>query len=537
MLPGVFGDGCRVQPTALRFRGQHKLQVRSAPEPKNVKWINLHTSDAERFARRMVTTLLTVMLLATSFVVIYTAKLQKQEFSANVPKTSLCSELPGVLSGQTLRPRPMDSDAACAAFGNPRTRYALHVNASATVAAPNPAHALLECVPDLRCLAAGAWSPDTECTPGTGDTSCAGAECAATTPASCLGVVPCAQLGAVCIDPDGARTAAAVADAAAGSGITYEACAGSGGTEVAAPSLFACYCMGTLRNAVERDGLFTGAEKVMEDEACRKFVEVYLGSLALVVGAAVLIAVVNFMLKALLSKVVRFERHVSATSENASLMMKIFNAQFLNTCMLVIVTNAKLPPVLHDLLSWMTSLGLFNGDHEDFDASWYVDVAAALTLAMVLNIVVPHVVPLLKLLVLGPCKRWRARRQPGTCLTQEQLNAKFLGPPFKLAARFPFVLNAVFVSMALASGVPVLMPIAAVTLFVIFWVDKVCLLRLYRRPPTYGVDLPRRFARALVYALLLHARHDSAEDFSRLKAARCTAMAWVFIPAYCFAIS
>ena len=33
------------------------------------------------------------------------------------------------------------------------------------------------------------------------------------------------------------------------------------------------------------------------------------------------------------------------------------------------------------------------------------------------------------------------------------------------------------------------------------------------------------------------ARHDSAEDFCRLKARRCTAMDRIFIPAYCFAIS
>ena len=31
------------------------------------------------------------------------------------------------------------------------------------------------------------------------------------------------------------------------------------------------------------------------------------------------------------------------------------------------------------------------------------------------------------------------------------------------------------------------------------------------------------------------ARHDSAEDFSRLDALLFTAMAWIFIPAYCFA--
>ena len=32
------------------------------------------------------------------------------------------------------------------------------------------------------------------------------------------------------------------------------------------------------------------------------------------------------------------------------------------------------------------------------------------------------------------------------------------------------------------------------------------------------------------------ARHDSAEDFRRLKARRCTAMDWIFIPAYCFVV-
>ena len=32
------------------------------------------------------------------------------------------------------------------------------------------------------------------------------------------------------------------------------------------------------------------------------------------------------------------------------------------------------------------------------------------------------------------------------------------------------------------------------------------------------------------------ARRDSAEDFSRLNALLFTAMAWIFIPAYCFAV-
>ena len=38
------------------------------------------------------------------------------------------------------------------------------------------------------------------------------------------------------------------------------------------------------------------------------------------------------------------------------------------------------------------------------------------------------------------------------------------------------------------------------------------------------------------YVEIYNARHDSAEDLSRLKAPRCTAMDWILIPAYCFAI-
>ena len=35
----------------------------------------------------------------------------------------------------------------------------------------------------------------------------------------------------------------------------------------------------------------------------------------------------------------------------------------------------------------------------------------------------------------------------------------------------------------------------------------------------------------------MKARHDSAEHFSRLNALLCTDIAWIFIPAYCFAKS
>ena len=46
----------------------------------------------------------------------------------------------------------------------------------------------------------------------------------------------------------------------------------------------------------------------------------------------------------------------------------------------------------------------------------------------------------------------------------------------------------------------------------------------------------REEMRELAPAIVHFARHDFAEDFSRLNALLCTAIGWIFIPAYCFAV-
>ena len=56
----------------------------------------------------------------------------------------------------------------------------------------------------------------------------------------------------------------------------------------------------------------------------------------------------------------------------------------------------------------------------------------------------------------------------------------------------------------------------------------------------FGVQFPRNLplvAKALLLcAVILIARHDSAEHFCVMLALRCTAVDWIFITAYCFAL-
>ena len=46
-----------------------------------------------------------------------------------------------------------------------------------------------------------------------------------------------------------------------------------------------------------------------------------------------------------------------------------------------------------------------------------------------------------------------------------------------------------FTCLAFASGMPLMLPIAAFSFILAYWVDKWLFLRFYRIPPQYGVEL------------------------------------------------
>jgi hypothetical protein len=62
----------------------------------------------------------------------------------------------------------------------------------------------------------------------------------------------------------------------------------------------------------------------------------------------------------------------------------------------------------------------------------------------------------------------------------------------------------VFVTMAFSGGIPILYAIAAVFFFVTYWVDKILLLKFYRKPPNYSIKMANGVAKWFKWALLMH---------------------------------
>lgn len=214
--------------------------------------------------------------------------------------------------------------------------------------------------------------------------------------------------------------------------------------------------------------------------------------------SAVTIVVVNLILKLVTKSLTKFEKHHSLTRMQESITNKLFVGLFLNTAVVLLIVNTYFK-------SNVSQFGLsiaFDGIYTDFDYEWAVHVGASIILTMVLNTVNPHLLPFMMV----PWRKWRrntccvpSRHQP-----QSVWNARYAGEEFELAERYAVLLNTLFVTLLYAGGMPLLVPIAALTFALTYLMDRVSFLRLYRIPPRFDQSLAMYTTTLLPYAIFMH---------------------------------
>ena len=66
------------------------------------------------------------------------------------------------------------------------------------------------------------------------------------------------------------------------------------------------------------------------------------------------------------------------------------------------------------------------------------------------------------------------------------------------------ILTNMFLALGYSSGIPLLLPIGAISCVAFYLVDNFLLLKLYRRPPSYDLQLPEFIQSVLPWALGAH---------------------------------
>jgi len=137
----------------------------------------------------------------------------------------------------------------------------------------------------------------------------------------------------------------------------------------------------------------------------------------------------------------------------------------------------------------------------------YQIVGVSLLLTMIMNVVNPHLLPV----VLHPiqkCKLWCKERKIAKSRknshTQRELNAMYEGKPFTLAERYAIICNTIYVSFFYSSGMPILLLMASITFFVTYYCDKFVLLKKSKTPPQYNEHIAQFAVKLIKPIVYIH---------------------------------
>jgi hypothetical protein len=214
-------------------------------------------------------------------------------------------------------------------------------------------------------------------------------------------------------------------------------------------------------------------------------------SAALVIFAAVFVLCINSVLGYIMRLLTSVEGHHSWEDLNASLALRLFLASFINTAVLVVLINVAWPFTL-------PTEQLKTGKYSDFVAGWFDNVGSSLLTTMLINVFSPHLYPIIS--GAWHCYFLRSTKAP----TLRDQSRKVLGPVRDPALRYAQLFNTLFVCFVFSTGLPLMIPIAATSFLVFYWVDKALFQYYYRKPQALGVHLQQYLSGLIPYAILLH---------------------------------
>ncbi|KAH8046681.1 hypothetical protein JL721_12317 [Aureococcus anophagefferens] len=264
--------------------------------------------------------------------------------------------------------------------------------------------------------------------------------------------------------------------------------------------LTACYCSYNL-GLKKTWYILTGRKDRGGFDVCEDAVKASFVALLAQLVVAVLVIVVNEATRVAIYALVDVEHHVSHTKRLSSLVLKLTSSMFVNTALIALAVNAYLDPddARKEVRETSEGSKLFSGNHANMGKKWYGSVGAALGVTMIMNVFVPQI-SFVQKVVVAELKRVLLR---SGATTQQALDALYRPPRWEVERSYAIVLNTMLVSLFYAAGMPLLIPMAAVALFLSYGRESL-LLKCVDQPPNFDETLGIKFAKYFLAMALVH---------------------------------
>jgi len=484
------------QPEPLRFRQLYPLIVTEAPAPSNFVSEHVGTSIGEKLFRNAVVVFLFSGLLFSAFLLIYSSQALFQQESTTIPNLEICElDLPATFTktysfASTPRiHRDHNRDAECS-NGTVWLSYAGVM--------PQPTKPCSSACIDVRrnktathcfTLAVQEGCPSTHNPPEKGNID----------PLCMNAFANQSEVFSPMLPPTVFEDVEEIQRVL--SAVNSVSCCKKFFLERA---LLACFCSQKLKDLQAEKGLL-GAFNMLdeiEDGICADHGKTVFFIQFLSAVPAIIVVIANGLTREIAIRLVRMQRNTTITSKEVNVATGIFLVQFVTTALVILVLNASRDRDESKLARGMAKRIFADGKFDDFTRAWYAVVGQAILFTMFLNIFAAQMFLAFLGLVFRPVLRWYFAV---VSLTQERLNKAFVGMKFRMTIRYAFALNTIFVTELYSTGMPLILPCAALYFFVSFAFDFFSLLRWCRRPPAYDESFAKLVVGTLPFALLGHA--------------------------------
>ena len=246
--------------------------------------------------------------------------------------------------------------------------------------------------------------------------------------------------------------------------------------ECAAMACFDCVCKDKVTDVAM---MYAGL--AADDDRYKALCGEYFEGKMIEAGVSAFTAATNIVLAVLVRLFAGFERHHTKSGRESSVMIKLFLLLTINSAVIPLLVFADIPK-----LKFVPYL--FEGPYKDF-SGWYQDVGQLISTTLLINGLVYPMSALSK--GLTP-KITRGCLAPFAA-TQRALNALYEGVEFLLSERYAQLMQMVFTGMVFSSGMPCLLPVAAMFCFIAYYEGKYTILRASRMPPSYDETMAKIF--------------------------------------------
>ncbi|CAK84170.1 unnamed protein product (macronuclear) [Paramecium tetraurelia] len=217
---------------------------------------------------------------------------------------------------------------------------------------------------------------------------------------------------------------------------------------------------------------------------------------------------INVLIQYILIFLSKWEAHLMISEEYSSRILKIFLAQFLNTGLILLISNIDFGNSTRNDAP-KTVRFLFGGKYGDIDSKWCQNIGIVLLLTLLINILTQPIMLMVEIIIRYVRK---AYDQCSCCLNEKKTRQQnyqdfkdlYKGEEFRVELRYAQILTALYICVMYSPALPFLYFITMLTVWFLYFVDKISIFNTYRKPIRIDSIISESVRKYLWIAVVIH---------------------------------